>query len=145
MCRLVWCGVAWCGVVCVNKYVYAYVNSNSMSTRSCMRKHTQTTVWLFLTSVDPIEVAHGATIKLGEKISWSGHTRQWATRQLDGGVLELSMVTSSDEGREKVAQRMESVAHEVASRKADLEALKAKQLALTTAMEEVHTCAGFRT
>ena len=86
--------------------------------------------WLFLTSGPAIEVAaDGGTTRLG--------ATQWATRIVDGGSLELSTMTTSDDGRERVAQRMENVAHEVRHRQAEVEALQAKQMALTTAMEEV--------
>ena len=38
--------------------------------------------------------------------------RKWATRQLPDGALELSIVTASDDGRQRVAQRMDAAAHE---------------------------------
>ena len=73
-------------------------------------------------------MAAGATVEFGG--------RQWATR-LVGSSLELSVVTTNDDGRQRVEKRMEGVAHEVLKRTEDVEALKAKQMKLAADMEEV--------
>ena len=61
--------------------------------------------WLFLTSGASIEVVDGATIDLGGK--------QWGVRMSEDGPIELSRATNSDDGRARVAQWMDCVAHEV--------------------------------
>ena len=71
----------------------------------------------------------GTTIDLGGK--------QWGMRMTEDGPIELSRATTSDDGRVRVAQRMDSIAHEVVQRKAELEALKAQKVELDLAMEKV--------
>ena len=56
------------------------------------------------------------------------------------GPLELSIVVTSDDGRERVEQRMDNVAHVLVQRRAEVEALKAQQAKLLAAMEEVPFC-----
>ena len=85
--------------------------------------------YLFLTSGLPLKVAAGAVVELGG--------RKWATRQLPDGALELSIVTASDDGRQRVAQRMDATAHEQKQRQAEVEALKLQQTQLMADMEEV--------
>ena len=51
--------------------------------------------------------------------------------------LELSILTTNDDGLQRVAKQMEGVVHEVAKRTEDVEALKAKQMKLAADTEEV--------
>ena len=85
--------------------------------------------WLFLTSGAAIEVAAGAAVDFGG--------RQWATRLVGANSLQLSIMSTTDDGRQRVADRMEGVAHEVAKRMEDVEALKARRMKLTADMEQV--------
>ena len=59
---------------------------------------------------------------------------------MDGGILELSMVTTTDDAPERLAQRMDNMSNEIRHREQEVEALKAQQQGLITAMEEVRIC-----
>ena len=74
-------------------------------------------------------VAVGTAIKLGG--------RSWTTQQAGDGSLILSISTADDDGRQRVDERMDGVAHEVRQRKTEMEALAAQQAHLMAAMHEV--------
>ena len=71
----------------------------------------------------------GATIKLGG--------RSWTTQQAGDGSLILSIASADDNGRQRVAQRMENVSHEMKQRRLEFQALAEQQAKLMSAMEEV--------
>ena len=76
-----------------------------------------------------MEIADGGEVSLGG--------RTWTARLAEDAALQLTIVTPSDNGRERVAQRVAGNKHEVQQRNLEIEALGEQQVQLVAAIEEV--------
>ena len=86
--------------------------------------------YIFMTdgTAGRLQVQDGAAVELGGRL--------WVAAHTEAGLC-LSIVTAHDDGRQRVAQRVEDNTNEVQHRKLEIEALRALRRQLLLTLEEV--------